>query len=69
MKIRIANGASRKLVEVEYVEDETIKELLIRADVLLRDGQIISDGRRTLVLTDTAEPDTTIVISNWPHCG
>ena len=69
-KVRIANGAGRKPVIVDYIEGETYNDLFARAGVKPGDNQIVTYGKkRVRDFRDLVEPGTTVTIANQPNNG
>ena len=69
-KVRIANGAGRQPIVLDYVQGETFEELFNRANVWPREGQIVTYGKKQVKhFGDLVEPGTTITIANQPNNG
>lgn len=69
-KIRIANGAGRKPIVVDYVQGETFEQLFKRTGVKPSEKQIVTYGKKTVGdFTELVEPGITITIANKPHNG
>lgn len=69
-KVRIANGAGRKPIIVDYIQGETFEGLFARTGVRPHVGQIVTNGKKHVRdFHDLVEPGTTIVIANRPNNG
>lgn len=69
-KVRIANGAGRKPIIVDYIEGETFKRLFARTGVTPGENQIVTYGKkRVRCFDDPVEPGITVTIANTPNNG
>lgn len=69
-KVRIANGAGRKPIIVDYIEGETFNDLFARTGVKPSSDQIVTYGKKQVKdFKDLVEPGTTITIANQPNNG
>ncbi len=69
-KVRIANGAGRKPIVVDYVQGETFEQLFKRTGVNPSEKQIVTYGKKTVGdFTELVEPGITITIANKPRNG
>lgn len=69
-KVRIANGAGRKAIVVDYIDGETFNELFARTGVKPEENQIVTYGKKQVRdFKGLVEPGTTITIANQPNNG
>lgn len=69
-KVRIANGAGRKPIIVDYIDGENFNQLFKRTGVRPREDQIVTYGKRLVRdFKNPVEPGTTITIANQPNNG
>ena len=69
-KVRIANGAGRRPIIVDYIEGETFKQLFARTNVTPGENQIVTYGKkRVRCFDDLVEPGITVTIANTPNNG
>lgn len=69
-KVRIADGAGRQPIVVDYIEGETYKKLLKRAGVKLDGNHIATIGKGVIKdLNCPVERGVTVTIANTPGNG
>ncbi len=69
-KVRIANGAGRKPIIVDFKQGETYAQLFERAGVKPGEGQTVTTGKRSVKdFGGLVEAGSTITIANKPNNG
>lgn len=69
-KVRIANGAGKQPIIVDYVQGETYAQLFKRTGITLDEKHIATIGKGPIKdLSRPVEAGTTITIANTPSNG